>query len=184
MQTLALPTQHGVFLARYSECGLAELRFPGEAVEASVGVTELAQEWHALTMAAVMAILQGQTMGEIPPLDLSGHTRFRVKVWEQLVRIPFGGTASYSEVAAAIGQPTATRAVGGACGANPIPLIIPCHRVVQLAGGRRSLGGFSGGLDWKRKLLAVEGVVLGVEIPPEQEVFTGFEGFSLSAARL
>lgn len=184
MTTLALATDQGVFLARYSEHGLTELRFPGETIEGSSEAMRAVQEWHALSTAAVMAILHGQTPVENPPLDLSGHTGFRTKVWEQLLRIPFGETASYSEVAAAIGQPTATRAVGGACGANPIPLIIPCHRVVQMVGGRKSLGGFSGGLGWKRKLLAVEGVVLGVDIAREQEVFSGFEMLSLSAARL
>jgi methylated-DNA-[protein]-cysteine S-methyltransferase len=72
-----------------------------------------------------------------------------------LRRIATGRTKSYSEVASVIGKPGAARAVGGACGANPIPVLVPCHRV--LAANRR-LGGFSGGLDWKRKLLAREGV--------------------------
>ncbi|MGZ8920277.1 MAG: methylated-DNA--[protein]-cysteine S-methyltransferase, partial [Limisphaerales bacterium] len=140
-----------------------ELRFPGEQPDGLDEAADEVQEWHALTTAAVLAILDGREFGRIPPIDLSVHTRFRLKVWEQLQQIPVGETASYAEVAAAIGQPAATRAVGGACGANPIPLIIPCHRVVQMACGRRQLGGFSGGLGWKRKLLAVEGVVIEAE---------------------
>lgn len=72
-----------------------------------------------------------------------------------MLRIPPGETRSYGEIAAALGQPLASRAVGGACGANPIPVLVPCHRVLA-ANGR--LGGFSGGLDWKRRLLAIEGV--------------------------
>jgi O-6-methylguanine DNA methyltransferase len=70
-------------------------------------------------------------------------------------RISCGQTQSYGEIAKAIGKPKAVRAVGGACGANPIPVLVPCHRVLA-AGGK--IGGFSGGLDWKRKLLAREGV--------------------------
>ena len=68
-----------------------------------------------------------------------------------------GQTFSYGEVAKAIGRPKAVRAVGGACGANPIPVLIPCHRVLA-AGGK--IGGFSGGLDWKRTLLARENIGL------------------------
>jgi len=110
-------------------------------------------EWHEVTTAAVAAILRGVIPEEIPPLDLSEHTEFRRKVWAEMQRIPLGQTISYAELARRIEQASATRAVGGACGANPIPLIIPCHRV--LAAGQR-LGGFSGGLEWKRKLLAIE----------------------------
>jgi O-6-methylguanine DNA methyltransferase len=108
---------------------------------------------HRVTSAAVSAILRGENVAEFPRLDLDEHTGFRRKVWAEMLRIPCGHTVSYAELARRIGQPNATRAVGGACGANPIPLIIPCHRV--LAAGQR-LGGFSGGLDWKRKLLAIE----------------------------
>ena len=69
--------------------------------------------------------------------------------------IPFGQTRSYGEIARAIGRPKGMRAVGGACGANPIPVLVPCHRVLAAKG---KLGGFSGGLDWKRTLLEREGV--------------------------
>jgi len=73
-----------------------------------------------------------------------------------LRKIAPGQTKSYAQVARTIGRPGAVRAVGQACGANPIPVVIPCHRVLA-AGGK--LGGFSGGLDWKRKLLLREGVI-------------------------
>jgi O-6-methylguanine DNA methyltransferase len=82
-------------------------------------------------------------------------------VWAALQKIEPGDTWSYAEVASAIGSPKATRAVGRACGANPIPLLIPCHRVLA-SGGK--LGGFSGGLDWKQLLLAAEGIVTA-ELP-------------------
>lgn len=174
MTTLPLPTAEGIFFARYSEHGLTELHFPGPTLEGDGEETRLIREWHRQTTGAVVSILNGLRVEHIAPLDLSGHTAFRLKVWEQLQRIPLGETASYAEVAAEIRQPGATRAVGGACGANPIPLIIPCHRVVRMAGENRSLGGFSGGLDWKGKLLAVEGVVLEPDGAAKAGGLTGF----------
>jgi O-6-methylguanine DNA methyltransferase len=80
-------------------------------------------------------------------------TDFQRRVWDALRRIPVGHTVSYSAVAATIGQPTATRAVGLANGANPIAIAIPCHRVI---GANASLAGYGGGLDRKRWLLAHE----------------------------
>jgi len=88
-------------------------------------------------------------------LDLRG-TDFQKKVWNVLSGIPYGKVLTYRQVAEKIGKPRASRAVGGACGANPLPIIIPCHRVVAGNGG---LGGFSGGLKLKRFLLRLEGVV-------------------------
>ena len=85
-------------------------------------------------------------------LDLNG-TRFQKKVWLALVKIPYGQTRSYKEVAQAVGHPRAFRAVGNANGRNPIPLIIPCHRVVESNGG---LGGFGYGVKVKKKLLDFE----------------------------
>jgi len=85
-------------------------------------------------------------------LDLSG-TRFQKKVWSALVEIPYGRTQSYKEIAQAIGHPRAFRAVGNANGQNRIPLIVPCHRVVESNGG---LGGFGYGVKVKKKLLDFE----------------------------
>jgi O-6-methylguanine DNA methyltransferase len=164
MRWFSIPTMDGSFLARYSANGLAELRFPTVDTPVAGEFSESPDEWHALTAAAVCSILAGEIPKRLPPLDLSGHTPFRARVWEQLFRIPLGQTATYSQVAVRLGESGATRAVGGACGANPIPLIIPCHRVLA-AGGK--LGGFSGGLHWKRKLLAVE----GIHIESSQEQF-------------
>jgi O-6-methylguanine DNA methyltransferase len=86
------------------------------------------------------------------PLDLRG-TPFQRKVWETLLEIPFGEVRTYGEIARRIGKPGAARPVGAAAGANPVPIIVPCHRVVA-AGGH--LGGYTGGLSTKRKLLAFE----------------------------
>lgn len=90
-------------------------------------------------------------------MDLSGGTPFQRKVWGALRQIPYGQTRSYAWVAQRIGKPKAARAVGAACGANPIPVIIPCHRVVASDG---SLGGYTAGLAWKKKLLRLEGVAV------------------------
>jgi methylated-DNA-[protein]-cysteine S-methyltransferase len=90
------------------------------------------------------------------PLDLFG-TDFERQVWRELRSIPFGATRTYGEVARALGAPGASRAVGRASGMNPLPLVVPCHRVLA-AGGK--LGGFSAGLGMKRRLLALEGVLL------------------------
>ena len=87
-------------------------------------------------------------------LDLDG-TEFQRTAWEAMRRIPFGSTISYGEQAKAIGKPKAFRAVGSANGRNPVPIIVPCHRVLASDG---SLGGYSLGLSMKRRLLALEGV--------------------------
>lgn len=86
------------------------------------------------------------------PLELVG-TEFQKKVWAALVTIPYGETRSYTEIAAQIGAPRAVRAVGAANGRNPIPIVVPCHRVIGASG---SLVGFGGGLEWKRLLLDLE----------------------------
>jgi methylated-DNA-[protein]-cysteine S-methyltransferase len=90
------------------------------------------------------------------PLDPPGTT-FERQVWDLLRTIPYGATTSYGELARRLGDPRATRAVGAANGKNPIPIIIPCHRVV---GARGDLTGFGGGLDRKRWLLEHEGALL------------------------
>ncbi len=86
-------------------------------------------------------------------LDLSAATPFRRKVWEATRLIPYGETRSYAWVAEQIKKPKAARAVGQALGRNPLPVIIPCHRVLNTNG---ELGGFGGGLEMKRRLLSLE----------------------------
>lgn len=88
------------------------------------------------------------------PVDLRGVTDFTGRVLRATRRIPFGGLLSYGDVATRIGSPRASRAVGGALGRNPVPIIVPCHRVIAHGG---KLGGFTGGLDTKRTLLKIEG---------------------------
>jgi methylated-DNA-[protein]-cysteine S-methyltransferase len=92
------------------------------------------------------------------PLDFHG-TEFQKRVWAQLLAIPFGETRSYGEIARAVGQPTASRAVGAANGKNPISIVAPCHRVI---GANGALTGFAGGLEAKQRLLALEGCELAL----------------------
>jgi O-6-methylguanine DNA methyltransferase len=88
------------------------------------------------------------------PLDLRG-TAFQVKVWQEMCNIAHGQTRSYGKMAQAIGHPQASRAVGAASGANPVAIIVPCHRVI---GSNGTLTGYGGGLSTKAWLLALEGV--------------------------
>jgi AraC family transcriptional regulator of adaptative response/methylated-DNA-[protein]-cysteine methyltransferase len=97
--------------------------------------------------------LQGKRPWKPVPLDPAG-TPFQRRVWQELQAIPPGTTRTYGDIARQLGKPTAARAVAGACAANPISLIIPCHRVVRGDGG---LGGYRWGLERKRKLLEREG---------------------------
>lgn len=87
------------------------------------------------------------------PLDLSMGTLFQQKVWQALLKIPCGTTVSYGALSAAIGQPAARRAVGGAVGHNPFSIVVPCHRVIGADGG---LTGYAGGLERKTALLQLE----------------------------
>jgi methylated-DNA-[protein]-cysteine S-methyltransferase len=100
----------------------------------------------------VAAIFSGKVMASPPLAELKG-TDFQQQVWREIAKIPPGQTKTYGELASAIGRANAVRAVGTACGSNPAPLFIPCHRV-KGANGR--LGGFSCGLPWKRLLLEAE----------------------------
>jgi methylated-DNA-[protein]-cysteine S-methyltransferase len=90
------------------------------------------------------------------PLGPRG-TEFQLRVWEALTQIPYGQTRSYRDIALAIGKPTAVRAVGAANGRNPLPIVVPCHRVI---GSDGSLTGFAGGLEAKTRLLQLEGSLI------------------------
>lgn len=98
------------------------------------------------------AFLAGERRAFDLPVELAG-TAFQRQVWAAVAAIPYGETATYRDIAAAVGRPAASRAVGAANGANPLAIVIPCHRIV---GTDRSLTGYAGGLDAKRLLLALE----------------------------
>ncbi|MEY2427309.1 MAG: methylated-DNA-[protein]-cysteine S-methyltransferase [Verrucomicrobiota bacterium] len=157
---LPIPTSDGEFLAHYSERGLCELNFPHRSKTRGSHINKVqfppaVKEWHEQTAKALAAVLAGEEPAHLPPLDLSSGTEFQQQVWTALLKIRCGQTLSYGQVAAAIGKPKALRAVGGACGANPVPVFVPCHRVLA---ANHAIGGFSSGLDWKRTLLKREGI--------------------------
>lgn len=90
-----------------------------------------------------------------PPIGNLEGTPFQIRVWKGMLSIPHGETCSYKELATQIGSPSSCRAVANACGRNPVPLFIPCHRIIRTDGDP---GGFSSGVAWKRRLLDAEQV--------------------------
>ena len=124
------------------------------ALRDSLHAAELVRDDAALgdISANVVALASGAALAHALPLDLLG-TAFQQRVWRELLRIPRGETITYAELAARIGAPKAVRAVGTACGANPVAMVVPCHRVVRADG---SLGGYAWGLERKVRLLRDE----------------------------
>ena len=119
--------------------------FDSLPVEHRNGIIEMA-------ISQIYEYLEGRRRDFSIPLRLEG-TAFRMKVWNEMRKIPYGKTMTYKELARRIGSPDACRAVANACGANPFPILIPCHRVVA-SGGKT--GGYTGGLDIKIALLEIE----------------------------
>ena len=132
-----------------SEHGVTRVCFEGEQLpidepSASPLVTQELTEYFA-----------GTRQKFTVPLDLTGVTAFRAAVLRELAKVPYGETTSYAQLARAVGNPNAVRAVGSACATNPLPLFIPCHRVLRSDG---QLGGYRGGVETKRFLLRLEGI--------------------------
>jgi O-6-methylguanine DNA methyltransferase len=119
------------------------------------------QDWqrHDSAYADVVAWLESSMNGEAMPgvQPIPPGTAFQQACWRVIAAIPYGQTISYTELAAKAGKQDAVRAAASACGKNPLPLLIPCHRVVGKGGG---LGGFAWGLPYKQKLLALENITL------------------------
>jgi AraC family transcriptional regulator, regulatory protein of adaptative response / methylated-DNA-[protein]-cysteine methyltransferase len=144
---LVAATAKGICRLTFDEDVTAlERRFPNAEIKP-------ADTAMAALISGVMAAIETPTAMPDLPIDVAG-TAFQEAVWRELRRIPAGETRSYADIAAAIGDPKATRAVGTANGCNPIAVLVPCHRVIRSDG---TLGGYAGGLDRKRKLLAAEG---------------------------
>jgi AraC family transcriptional regulator of adaptative response/methylated-DNA-[protein]-cysteine methyltransferase len=145
---LVATTENGVCAVKLGAEGerlkrlLAEEFSAAEVIEAAL--PELEEK--------VGAFVAGEGSLARVPLDIRG-TVFQRRVWEALRRIPRGETRTYAAIARAIGAPRAVRAVGSACGANPVALVVPCHRAVRTDGG---LGGYAWGLPVKQRLLEVE----------------------------
>jgi methylated-DNA-[protein]-cysteine S-methyltransferase len=142
----AVETPIGTLWLAADERGLRRVSFdePAETPLASPLLTEAAEQ--------LAAYFAGELERFDLPLSMEG-TDFQRRVWDEVARIPYGTTRSYSALAAAVGSPSACRAVGAANGRNPLPVVIPCHRVVGVAG---SLTGYGGGLERKRALLDLE----------------------------
>jgi O-6-methylguanine DNA methyltransferase len=162
----SLNTPIGMLWLACTERGVCKLIFPCEDAQVTLR-SWLDGRWPAQKLAATSALLE-QTSTELGeyfagsrrdftlPLDLQGSA-FHQRVWRALTNIPYGHTVSYGKLAHTLGAPKAARAVGTACGANPVPIIAPCHRVL---GSDGSLHGFGGGLPVKAWLLRHEGVLL------------------------
>jgi len=140
----------GTFYAAWDEEGISALLFPGARPEGPLTTSSLLSE----LARQLEDYFQGKRTCFDLPLSLRG-TPFQLSVWQALREIPHGEVVTYSELARRIGRPRAARAVGGAVGANPVPIVIPCHRVVAA----RGLGGYGPGRHWKERLLRLEGIL-------------------------
>ena len=149
---LVAATEKGVCAVAIRESGTDA----GEVVKARFPKGEVRRDDTALkpVLETVLDRIAGRKLDEPLALDLQG-TGFQREVWNELLSIPPGRTRSYLDVARAVNRPKATRAVAQACGANPVAVVVPCHRVVMSDG---SLGGYSGLPGVKQALLTVEGV--------------------------
>ena len=124
-----------------------------ESLEARLGARIVPDDQqNEFALSDIHGYLRGELRRFTVPVDLRG-TEFQCDVWNAIAKIPYGQTISYGELAATIKRPKATRAVGQATGANPVPIIIPCHRVIGTTG---NLVGFGGGLPLKERLLGLE----------------------------
>ncbi|WP_243788224.1 methylated-DNA--[protein]-cysteine S-methyltransferase [Saccharopolyspora gloriosae] len=154
-------TPVGSLLLAATEQGLVRVAFPGQDHEAVL--TALAEQVSPRVLAAPARLdavstqldeyFTGNRREFDVPLDFRLSKGFRRAVLAHLPRIAYGGTESYAQVAAAAGSPRAVRAVGTACATNPLPVVVPCHRVVRSDG---SFGGYAGGPEAKRTLLTLE----------------------------
>jgi len=157
MKYTYLTTRVGKVLLAADDTGLRLISFENEKKHPQPD-----PEWveDADALAEVSRQLEAYFAGRLEEFDLElapQGTPFQMQVWRELERIPYGTTISYRELAERIGNPRAVRAVGTANGANPLPIVIPCHRVIG-ADGR--LTGYGGGLEKKEALLALEGALL------------------------
>ena len=146
-QMLVAATAKGICRLTFDEDeGALRCRFPNATILP-------ADEAMASLISGVMTAIETPAAMPDLPIDVRG-TAFQEAVWRELRKIPAGQTRSYADIAAAVGQPQAVRAVGTANGSNPVAVLVPCHRVIRSDG---TLGGYAGGLDRKKKLLEAEG---------------------------
>ena len=152
IQSYCLATPAGQVRVELSDRGLRSLTLPrGRARRRRKSAAVLDAMLRRLQR-DLRDYFEGKTVDMRHPLDLEGATPFQRAVWRALRRIPHGQTRTYAQIARSIGRPKACRPVGTACGRNPLPLLIPCHRAVASDG----MGGFSSGRGWKKFLLDLE----------------------------
>jgi O-6-methylguanine DNA methyltransferase len=146
------PIEGGTLRFFWNDAGLTHVHHVKHPSKASPNATACTGEL-LVRFPAIQNILDGRPAA-IESLSFALHgTVFQQSVWKALADIPYGTTVSYRDLAAKLGRPDAVRAVAGACGANPVPRLLPCHRVIASNG---TLGGFIWGLPYKRALLARE----------------------------
>lgn len=164
MTTYPLKTPVGILTLVAHGAALKEIRFEEETLPPRSAATEDREAEERVferTSGQLEEYFEGRRTRFDLPLAPHG-TAFQLRVWEQLSAIPFGSTTSYGELARRLGNPGAARAIGLANGSNPLPIVVPCHRVIGASG---DLTGYGGGLVRKRWLLAHEGA-LDVDPPP------------------
>jgi methylated-DNA-[protein]-cysteine S-methyltransferase len=161
LHTASFDTPFGAMRCASSEAGLAWVELPRASGRGFAGWLRrhapgaaVREAWapNRRAVAQIVEFLAGKRRRFDLPLDLRA-TPFQRAVYDALLEVPYGETRTYAELARAVGRPRAVRAVGAANGANPLPLVVPCHRIIA-SGGK--LGGYGGGLPLKRRLLAME----------------------------
>lgn len=158
-------SEFGAFGLASSETGLLTLLLPSESMNHGAVIRKLAPQadvapddgHNAEAVRQLKEYLAGDLREWDVPLDMRG-TPFQVAVWRAVAEVGYGETVSYGEIARRIGNPAAVRAVGAANGANPLPPIVPCHRII---GSNGKLTGYGGGLPLKQRLLDLERIALG-----------------------
>jgi O-6-methylguanine DNA methyltransferase len=161
LHTASFDTPMGAMRCASSEAGLAWVELPRASGRGFAGWLRrhapgatVREAWapNRRAVAQILEFLEGKRRRFELELDLRA-TPFQRAVYDALLQVPYGETRTYAELAEAVGRPRAVRAVGAANGANPLPLVVPCHRIIA-SGGK--LGGYGGGLPLKRRLLAME----------------------------
>lgn len=160
-------SEYGTFGVASSANGLLTMLLPSEALNHEAAIRKLAGKCQIVpddghnteAVRQLQAYLAGDLREWDVPLDMRG-TPFQLAVWRAVADVGYGETVSYGEIARRIGNPSAVRAVGAANGANPLPPIVPCHRII---GSNGKLTGYGGGLPLKQRLLDLERTALGGE---------------------
>jgi methylated-DNA-[protein]-cysteine S-methyltransferase len=149
--TVCFATRLGLLQVEAASSGVTRVRIGARGAPREAGdgrALAIARE----TASEIVAYLDGRVRQFSVPV-LTDGTEFQKAVWQELTKIPYGTRRTYGELAVALGRPRGARAVGAACGANPVPLLVPCHRVVRAEG---LLGGFGAGVAIKQTLLELE----------------------------